>query len=312
MIELVGFLSAALVLVLILALVFAHKSLSPHQGKGQDMADLHYHVDFDNILEVALKGVRRGTAFLGLGINASTDPNFKQYQLTDVTHIQLLPADLSEQSISHLKEEFGTWVVGNGLRELIETFSVFLDQIHHACIAIASSGEESTKLEIDKKQSSFAMRGFPKKLKILNNSYSVSPSNSDYLRTLNQARNCLTHRRGVVARVDCNKSDKLSIDWLGVHFLIVEPNGSTHVIDRQIEEGIYLRDGGKLKLKTVERSRRFAVGDLVKFSTKDLAEICWFVLREAQATITSAVEYAKNKGVQVNDPSPHLERPNLR
>ena len=89
------------------------------------MAEIEYNIGFGKILAVALKGVRRATVFLGLRLNAALDPEFNKYQLTKIAKIQLLPPDVDAQTLTHFKDEFKTWIVGNGLRELIETFSFF-------------------------------------------------------------------------------------------------------------------------------------------------------------------------------------------
>ena len=49
------------------------------------MAQIEYRVDFQKILEVALKGVRRATVFLGLGVNAALDATLTS------TNLQTLP-----------------------------------------------------------------------------------------------------------------------------------------------------------------------------------------------------------------------------
>ena len=40
---------------------------------GIGMPKIEYNIDFGKILEVALKGVRRATVFLGLGVNAALE-----------------------------------------------------------------------------------------------------------------------------------------------------------------------------------------------------------------------------------------------
>jgi hypothetical protein len=128
------------------------------------MAQVEYKIDFGKILEVALKGVRRATVFLGLGVNAALDSNFSKYQLTDIAQIQLLPEHVDAKTLSHFKEEFKTWVVGNGLRELVETFSVFLEQLHEACFLIDNYTVPITLQRLAKEQSTFAEYGLPKSL----------------------------------------------------------------------------------------------------------------------------------------------------
>jgi len=67
------------------------------------MPQIEYNIDFGKLLEVALKGVRRATVFLGLGVNAALDKNFNKYQLTDIAQIQLLSPGVDAQTLFHFK-----------------------------------------------------------------------------------------------------------------------------------------------------------------------------------------------------------------
>lgn len=128
------------------------------------MSQVQYNIDFGKILEVALKGVRRATVFLGFGVNAALDPEFNKYQLTKIAKIQLLPPDVDAQTVARFKEEFKTWIVGNGLRELIETFSVFLERLHEACLVIQNHLERVSPKDLAEQQANFVRQGLPKKL----------------------------------------------------------------------------------------------------------------------------------------------------
>jgi len=48
-------------------------------------------LDLDKLLEIAQKGVIRASVFMGLGINAVIEEQFKSFHLTDITNIQMLP-----------------------------------------------------------------------------------------------------------------------------------------------------------------------------------------------------------------------------
>src|SRR5438105_1920638 len=97
---------------------------------------MEIEINYDRILETALQGVRRATVFLGLGFNAANDPQFKTYQLSKIATLTLVPDDVDPATLTHFKESFGHWIVGNGLRELMETFAIFLDQIYSATLHI--------------------------------------------------------------------------------------------------------------------------------------------------------------------------------
>lgn len=100
------------------------------------------NINFDAIADIARRGVRRTAVFMGLGLNASQDTNFKAYQLSNLQNLgpkliirqEFIPTNVDDKTLNHFKEEFGVWVIRNGLRELIETYTVFLDEVHVACL----------------------------------------------------------------------------------------------------------------------------------------------------------------------------------
>ena len=263
------------------------------------MPQVEYNIDFGKILEVALKGVRRATVFLGFGVNAALDTNFNKYQLTDIAQIQLLPQEVDVQALSHFKDEFKTWVVGNGLRELIETFSVFLERLHEACLLIENHVKPVALNNLAKQQATFGKNGLPDKITVLKKKFSVGPTHPAQLLTLNKARNCLTHRRGIVERIDCNLIDALKVNWLGADIFAQTQSGEKH----PLKKGLVLKEDGGIMMQFLERERVFPIRSVVKFSPQDLAEICWFFIREAGTTCETAAEFAKSKNVPVSETS---------
>lgn len=258
------------------------------------MTSARIEINLDNILDVAVRGVRRATVFMGLGVNAALDAEFTNYQLTHLTNIQLVP-NVAQEAVSHFKDEFKIWIEANGFRELVETFSKYLDALHQACLVIKKGKEDQQK--------TFEQQGFPNKLNLLSTSFSVCPKHIDYLKSLNKARNCFTHRQGIVGQEDVTAGDSLSVLWLGMDLFVETPTGEKHMLNVIPEGGLLLPDGGSVKMQMMERERTFAIGTQVKFSTRDLAEICWFFDREARSALASAVEFAKKSGVTVNEPA---------
>jgi hypothetical protein len=77
-------------------------------------------LDLDELFDIALKGIRRAAVFMGLGVNAAIDQNFRSYQLTALTQIQLVPDDVPPETLAHFKEEFRIWIEAGGFRELAD------------------------------------------------------------------------------------------------------------------------------------------------------------------------------------------------
>ena len=61
------------------------------------------NINLPAIKDIAVKGVRRTAVFMGLGINAANNPDFKQYQLADVTGLEFIEPISDEKILSILK-----------------------------------------------------------------------------------------------------------------------------------------------------------------------------------------------------------------
>jgi len=255
-------------------------------------------VDLDALLEQALRGVRRASVFLGLGINAAVDPNFRRYQLTGVTNIQLLPDALPEDRIDHFKEEFRLWIEAGGFRELVESFASYLDGIHHVCMLMAASTSAQAATDLQERQSRFAGQGVPNKLNILSQNYGVTPAHTSHLVSLGKARNCLTHRRGIVGPEDVGAGTSLRVTWLGADMFVEEPNGNRIPFEHDTPP-IFLPDGGTVCMQMIGRERDFNLGQKLLLTARDLAEICWFYTREAGSLRQSLIQFAERSGIRI-------------
>lgn len=88
--------------------------------------------NLDHVLEILRKGIRRADVFMGIGLNAAAnDPPISHLLAPEGLHnIRLVKEELTDEEKAHVAAEFGKWVCTNGLRELIETFSIFLHRLY--------------------------------------------------------------------------------------------------------------------------------------------------------------------------------------
>ena len=255
------------------------------------------HIDFAAIREIAYKGVRRAAVFLGLRINASESPELKDYKLIHHSPYLFLPADVDGATLGDRKEEFGSWIVTCGLRELMETFAVFLDKIHEVCLLMAVSKGQIDKTEVEDYARSFPHKGLKDKLSTMANRFSVAPDHPEALSSINQSRNCLAHRRGVVGPEDCNDGDELSVRWWPMQLYFEAPEGERMVVDLPITRPVEGPTGASLKIGRAEQVRSFPRGTVAKCSPKELYEICLFLQFSADHVTTSAGRYADKLGI---------------
>jgi len=259
------------------------------------------HIELAHILEIANKGIRRAAVFMGVGVNVAEDKSFKKYELTDKTNIQIIPSNLDDETIGHIKKEFEIWVIANGLRELIEAFSIYLDEIYNACLLIEIVNNHLERANYSKYCRKYAKQGFPNKLNLMKQKFGIHPMHEDYINSIYKVRNCLAHRRGIVRKDDCKEGSSLKIKWLGIDANIITPSGQQHSALDVPEEGIFLPEGGKLVVTNIEKEKTYNIGEIVKIDANMLSEICWYMLNEAYSIFDRTINYMKASGIKIND-----------
>jgi hypothetical protein len=256
-------------------------------------------IDFDVILEIALLGIRRAAVFLGFGLNAAADPKFRDYRLAPHTGFSFVPEDLSDIDVDEYKREFATWITANGLREIIESFAVFLDAIYTACLKVSIAKNILTADEAEEKNRAFKQQFIQKKLKRLATDYSIRCEVESLIQELNLVRNCLTHRRGIVSHADCNDSNELKLSWKGLEIAVLQPDGTSFPIPFPIREEVVVEQGGNVTVTFVERAASFSEGSVICLSPKDLAEIALSICNEAKQVVTATIAFARSMGIEI-------------
>ena len=260
----------------------------------------HINIDLNRIKEISLKGIRRTAVFMGLGINSARANEFKEYQLSRETFFRIIPDNVDDSQIEGFKAHFEHWIISCGLRELIETFSVYLTAIFKSCL-LASIHKK--KLEIndpEKRLESFKWKGVEKQLKTLRTQFGVETTKGIYFKSINQARNCITHRRGIVGQEDLRNDNSLKMCWWALDPFIETPAGQVISMAPPFpKEGLLLKDGGTFCVKVIEKELEFQMGEVIKLSPNDLSEICMVVTLATDEILKSTVDYLKSIDVEV-------------
>jgi len=264
-------------------------------------AHQYLNINFLEILNIALAGIRRSSIFLGLGLNAAWNPEYKNYLLLDSTKIHFIPQQLSDSDIENAKRDFANWLVGNGLREVNEHFDVFLDKIYEATMMGLVFKHEKIDhekyAEIKNKCKRFSKKGIEDKFEELKKSFEFTSDNKDCHLSLKKARNCLSHRLGRVEDIDCNDEDKLTISWLTLDIVTIKNGEKGEIIELPIKQQHILTGNVGLGYSYSKTCASFAKGMIVNLNPKNINEICFFYAIEAEKIKDSAVEFLKQKGI---------------
>jgi hypothetical protein len=248
-----------------------------------------------------MRGVRRACVFLGLGVKAARNPEFKDYQLQGLALFRVMPDALPDKTVAHFKENFEEWVISCALRELTETLDVFLDQVHRVCLLMATNKGTVTPVDANKWGPAFERKGLDSKLSLLRRRFSVGTSREGYFKGIKQARNCIAHRGGIVGVEDVSEIDKkLHLQWWRIELLIKTPDGKEISLMPPFEDDvIVLEDGGEVQARFSTNERVFDIGQKLSLGPNDLAEVCLLAKLASADILTGLIEYTKSLGIEV-------------
>lgn len=254
------------------------------------------HINFEALVEVARLGIRRASVFMGLGVNAEASADVRRVDLSGETKLRIV-ADPDAALLVEYKREFKNWVIANALREVHEGFTEYLEQLHQACLTIGFRANPFTPDQCDGFHKKFHRAGFPDKFKTLTERFDVSTVHETSLRSINDVRNCWTHRRGVVSQADLNDGSQLTLTWRALDIYIGSKD-RLPLHTRDIPPGGVIVENAWVEAKLSDRKRSFKVGQTVELSPLELAEICFSANEAATELATGAVNYARRIGIQ--------------
>ena len=137
-------------------------------------------------------------------------------------------------------EKFKTWIIANGIRDCVEAIGPSLEWARkilsiYSITSITSlnennvahlSGEISGKVwteKIIKFADKFENFSLKTKFDYLQSTYDMKlPELTESILTINKARNCMSHRDGIVGKQDCNTNNGLNISWIKLQLGIIK------------------------------------------------------------------------------------------
>ena len=120
-------------------------------------------IDFENLLEFARLGIRRGSIFMGFGVEAAKNPLIRKFDLSEHTKLKYVESTNDDILLNEYKDEFKCWVISNALRELHEGFAEYLEKLNQACLTLGWVAGDFSPEVCDRHQKKFMRDGFPEK-----------------------------------------------------------------------------------------------------------------------------------------------------
>lgn len=64
------------------------------------------------------------------GVRGFSVADFEETELPGRSQISVVPEPMPKTTLDDYVEQFHPWIIGNGLRELVETYAKFRDQVY--------------------------------------------------------------------------------------------------------------------------------------------------------------------------------------
>lgn len=212
----------------------------------------------------------------GLSLSESVDPD----RLSLPGHIRS-----SFSSVPFEREEFFRtyyeWILANGFRDAIEAVNSFLESAYRVLsiwdlVERQDSGkpvamEETIDLLVGG-SGKFHRLGLPDKLQTLKKDYCINLDHDtvEQVLSINAARNCLVHRKGVVGKRDVDADGRLAVKWRSFHFFLKNEDGV-----QEIAFGEPMEKESTLCMRVIVNEKMFQLGEGVAFDVSEVSEILW-------------------------------------
>jgi hypothetical protein len=264
-------------------------------------SDIPVHIDLKVIQQTIRSAINEAGIYAGFTYNVRNDETFINYALVEDSNIQFVPITQDPLVIKDYKEYFYDWVIKNSFKYVVDRFSIFLDQIYYVCLLYGCHKKKYTQDLIDsleKQKSIFHKINFVEKLKELKIKFEVAPLKNDFILSIQSTRNCLTHRDGTLGSVDLKSNSEFIVMWTGFHIYGKNDSGDEIDLNTIPPDGIVLPGDMNILLRqNADKQKIFKLGEKIRFSSKEFAEILLYLRNETDYMLNCALKYSDEIGV---------------
>lgn len=230
--------------------------------------------------------VQRTIGLVGYGLQAAASATPTDLRIPGLFFNLSVPGDQA-LTAERAPSEFRSWMLAHALTDCVEAVGSALESARIWCLIWsqpaalqkledgsvslkAQLGSEFWNKEVIGGAQKFDRLPLPDKLAHIQSFGVAALSESGDILALNAARNCLTHRGGVVGAKDLQSPTAagLTVTWKGFRLDVKEPSGI-----RTLTEPGVVAAGAELSMATHSVSRTFALGRSIVISAQDLVDI---------------------------------------
>ena len=266
---------------------------------------VHIKLDFAALQNALIREFRRLTQRLLIALDGS-DRIPKDHPIRwPVFFGAYFDAESAYRMTAEVRADFKRWAIGVGLTEAIGALEQFLIELGYL-VELQSKRRLTAKRDCTLQEffsdlrseltREFAQGGWPVRIERLRARYDFEVRFAAELLSINQVRNCLVHRRGVVGMRDINdhNNQELALKYRAAELVESAPNGE----ERIVVAGDVVKAGHELQLRHgVEREKRFGRATCIAFEAQEFTHLLMTLYSFGMALVDEAVKRGKKLGI---------------
>lgn len=190
------------------------------------------------------------------------------------------------------------WLFANAFRDAIEHVAAYFEALREADALLSLSGRASFTQEelaetVVAPARAFEGYNFPKKVGRILAMGLISAKDEAHLLSINDARNCLVHRRGTVGEKDVDPATgTMRVTWERPALFVRSPSGQ----EKPLQRDDIMEAGAQMFMRIEPVERLFRVGESVHFDAADIMGIWHTILQFGNRSTTLLFDKARAHG----------------
>lgn len=257
------------------------------------------NVNLNGLLGELQSSIQKVICLVAAGLNATIDVEPDELVLPATMKSTFGRRGLSKEQFNI---EYSEWIISNGFRDAIESVSSFLESAHRVLSiweliekqqgGTPISGKEWNSLSLDA-GNKFHRLGLPDKLEHIENAQGIEIGElyKEQILSINVARNCFVHRKGVVSDRDVNDDGQLKVKWSRLRTVLQNEDGEQDLVLGQLVE-----KESTLCVRFEENEKAFELGDQLAFSVDEVSEILWCFFLFGNDLVVKISSFGEERG----------------
>jgi hypothetical protein len=235
-------------------------------------------VNLNGLIGGLQRSLQQTICLVANGLSAPTDADPNEIALPVDIRSTFSKLDWNRETFH---KRYREWILSAGFRDAIESLGAFLESANRvlsiwdllkkqAASSLVTVGDwNSIFLDSGNK---FHRLGLPDKIHNLcdNKCLNVPEDLKIQVLSINIARNCCVHRKGIVSDRDSNTADGLKVEWRHMKIFLQDEDG-----ERDLVLGQRVEKDSVFSVRFENSEKLFGVGESIIFTVEEISGIIW-------------------------------------